>query len=78
TKELLAEGLLEEKGELQSTGGRRAKAFSAVVNARLAVGLDITKNHISLVLTQLTGRILRYERIFLPFASEDCYYQEVN
>ena len=27
TKELMAEGLLEEKGELQSTGGRRAKAL---------------------------------------------------
>ena len=63
TKELLAEGLLEEKGELQSTGGRRAKAFSAVVNARLAVGLDITKNHIALVLTNIVGEILKYDRI---------------
>ena len=78
TKELIEKGLVEEKGELQSTGGRRAKALAVSDNAGKAVGLDITKNHISLVLTQLTGRILRYERIFLPFASEDCYYQEVN
>ena len=55
TKELIAEGLLEEKGELESTGGRRAKALSAVVNGRLAVGLDITKNHIALVLTNIVG-----------------------
>ena len=53
TKELIEKGLVEEKGELQSTGGRRAKALSAAVNIKQAVGLDITKNHISLVLTNL-------------------------
>lgn len=78
TKELIAEGLLEEKGELQSTGGRRAKALSAVVNARLAVGLDITKNHISFVLTNIVGEILKYERIYRPYISEAAYYQEVS
>lgn len=78
TKELIAEGLLEEKGELQSTGGRRAKALSAVVNAKLAVGLDITKNHITLLLTNIVGEILKYERICQPYASDEAYYQKVN
>lgn len=78
TKELMAEGLLEEKGELQSTGGRRAKALSAVVGARLAVGLDITKNHIALVLTNIVGEILKYERIHQPYASGEAYYREVS
>lgn len=77
TKELLEMGLIEEVGELKSTGGRRAKALSAVKNARQAVGLDITKNHISLVLTNLTGEILNYKRIQQPFAREESYYQEV-
>ena len=78
TKELLAEGLLEEKGELQSTGGRMAKALSAVIGARLAVGLDITKNHITLLLTNIVGEILKYERIYQPYVTEDDYYQKVN
>ena len=78
TKELIEKGLVEEKGELQSTGGRRAKALSAAVNIKQAVGLDITKNHISLVLTNLAGEILNYERIYQPYASEDLYYREVN
>ena len=78
TKELIEEGLVEEKGELQSTGGRRAKALSAVVNARLAVGLDITKNHITLVLTNIVGEILKYERICKPYISGDEYYQQIN
>ena len=78
TKELIGKGLVEEQGELESTGGRRAKALSAVVNVRMAVGLDITKNHITLVLTNLIGEILRYERINQPYSAEDVYYQQVN
>lgn len=78
TKELLEEGLVEEKGELQSTGGRRAKALAAVVNAKLAVGMDITKNHLTLVLTNLTGEALQYERILQPFDPADSYYHEIS
>lgn len=78
TKELIEKGLVEEKGELKSTGGRRAKALSAAVNVKQAVGLDITKNHISLVLTNLAGEIIKYERIYQPYSSEDAYYHEVN
>ena len=32
TKELIEKGFVEETGELQSTGGRRAKALSAAIN----------------------------------------------
>lgn len=78
TKELIERGLIQEVGELQSTGGRRAKALSVVADARLAVGLDITKNHISLVLTNLIGEILKYERFFQPYNTDDDYYHEVN
>lgn len=78
TKELIERGFIEETGELQSTGGRRAKALSVVVNVKQAVGLDITKNHISFVLTNLTGEILKHVRIFLPYAHEAAYYRRVN
>ena len=67
TKELIEKGVIEESGELHSTGGRRAKALTAAVNVKQAVGLDITKNHVSFVLTNLTGKILKYVRIFLPY-----------
>lgn len=78
TKELIERGLVEEVGELQSTGGRRAKALAVAANVKLAVGLDITKNHISLVLTNLVGEMLHYARIFLPYVAEDGYYRQVN
>lgn len=78
TKELIERGLIEETGELASTGGRRAKALAVAADARLAAGLDITKNHIGLILTNLTGEIIKYNRIFLPFADEEDYYLTVN
>jgi len=78
TKELIEKGLVEETGELQSTGGRKAKALSPAVNIKQAVGLDITKNHIGLILTNLTGEILNYTRIFQPYVQDKTYYQKVN
>ncbi|WMJ80532.1 ROK family transcriptional regulator [Clostridium sp. MB40-C1] len=78
TKELMERGLIEEVGEFQSTGGRRAKALAVVADSRLAVGLDITKNHVGLLLTNLTGKILKYDRFDYPYSAEDDYYREIN
>lgn len=78
TKELIEKGLVEEKGELESTGGRRAKALAVSDHAGKAVGLDITKNHICLVLTGLTGQILKEDRLFFPYTPDDSYYREVS
>lgn len=78
TKELLELGLIQETGELQSTGGRRAKALSAVADYRLAVGLDITQNHIGMLLANLKGEILKYERTLYPYHSGQDYFQEVS
>lgn len=78
TKELIERGLIEEVGELQSTGGRRAKALSVIADSRLAIGLDITKNHVSLILTNLIGSVLKYNRFYHPYDKGDEYYYEVN
>lgn len=78
TKELIELGLVSETGELQSTGGRRAKALSAVVGYRLAVGLDITQNHIGMILTNLAGDILKYERTPYPYQSGREYFQQLS
>ncbi|GAA0079008.1 ROK family transcriptional regulator [Clostridium sp. CTA-5] len=78
TKELMERGLIEEIGEFQSTGGRRAKAFSVISDSRLAVGLDITKNHFGLLLTNLKGEILKYERFDYQYSNEKLYYCEID
>ena len=76
TKELVKMGLIEEKGELESTGGR--KALSITANSKMAVGIDITRNHIGFLLTNLLGDILKYERIPYSFCKGESYFCEVN
>ena len=44
----------------------------------MAVGLDITQNHIGLLLTNLAGEIRSYERISYPFHLDEEYFYKVN
>ncbi len=78
TKELLEMGLIEELGELNSTGGRKAKALSVSRSYKLAVGLDITKNHISFALINMIGESFGYEKIYFPFQNTEEYYKTIN
>ena len=72
-KELTALGLVQEVGAYESTGGRKAKAYAPVRDAKLAVGLDITQNHVGLVLVDLSGEILRYTRKKRVFSLQEDY-----
>ncbi|MFD1957092.1 ROK family transcriptional regulator [Paenibacillus thailandensis] len=74
-KELIAEGLLAETGTFESTGGRKAKAISIVPGARHAIGVEITRQHIGIVLVDLSGALLRQERLMQPFRAEDHYFR---
>ena len=78
TREFIEQGLVREIGELASTGGRRAKALRVAAEMGLALGLDITKNHIGLALADLTGSCLAYERIHFPFAHTEDYYRRAG
>lgn len=66
-KSLQDEGLVEEGGTLDSTGGRKAVALTYVKNARLALGVDITLNHIGVVLVNLEGTVLKSIREKIPY-----------
>ena len=72
-KELMAMGLVQEVGTFESTGGRKARAFAPVRDARLAVGLEITQNHVGAVLVDLSGNFLRYERKKRLYERSDTY-----
>ncbi|HIT90224.1 MAG TPA: ROK family transcriptional regulator [Candidatus Merdenecus merdavium] len=74
--ELLEEGVIKEEGEFKSTGGRKAKAVAVVLDKYYSVGLDITANHISLVLCDIKGSVLNHKRIHHPFVPTRAYYQE--
>ena len=73
---LCEEGLLKEDGSFASTGGRPARGVSCIRDARLAVGLDVTRGHVSAVLTDLSGEIVRGIRRAVPFSDTEAYYRE--
>ncbi len=77
-KELKAAGVVEEVGELKSTGGRKAKAIASVKEARYAVGMDITENHVGFAYTDLSMKVLKHERIRKPFYNEGQYFSEIG
>lgn len=75
-KELLNEGLIEESGVFESTGGRKARAISFLSDAKVAVGLDITKNHTGIVLVNLLGEIISNKRVRRPFVNSADYFKQ--
>ncbi|MCI8551024.1 MAG: ROK family transcriptional regulator [Lachnospiraceae bacterium] len=77
-KELLQEGIITEAGEYESTGGRKAKVLSVAAKVRYAVGLDITGNHVSFVLLDVSGKVLEKKRIRCAFEDNEEYYQNLG
>lgn len=75
-KELTESGLIEESGQSESNGGRKAKLISVVKDARYAVGVNITAHHLELVLVGLDGSILTSKRMRLLFEPTHGYYQQ--
>ena len=65
--ELQAEGLVTEAGTIGNTGGRRAKTYSIVRDARTAIGIDVTKHHVTAVAVDLNGAIIAKTRTKLTF-----------
>ncbi|MFT3984452.1 MAG: ROK family transcriptional regulator [Lachnospiraceae bacterium] len=76
--ELKASRLVEEVGEFESTGGRKAKALASVKSAAHAVGIDITGNHIGMVLTDLSKEVLYHTRVRMVFCNEVDYFKEIS
>ena len=76
--ELIKDGLIEETGSVGNTGGRRARTYSLVKDARTAIGLDITKHHVTAVAVDLSGAIIATIRKRLNFSRSDCYYRNLG
>lgn len=74
-KELMESELVEERGTFKSTGGRKAGIISSLPNARVALGIDITKNHVNMVIVNLEGKVLRSVRESIPFRADEEYFK---
>lgn len=69
--ELTELGLIYESGAVGHTGGRKAKTYAIVSGSKIAVGIDLTRNHITVVLVNLYGNIIYSKRIRCSFSLED-------
>lgn len=74
-KELTELGLVREDGTYASTGGRKAKAYAPVRDARVALGVELAADHIAVVMTDLGGSLLRQAAGSLRFSLEDVYFK---
>ncbi|SDZ30812.1 ROK family transcriptional regulator [Herbiconiux ginsengi] len=59
TKDLIADGLVEEREQLPSQGGRPARLLGLVSNAGRVVGVKVSADHLAFVESGLDGRVLR-------------------
>jgi len=71
--ELVDMGLVAEVGEYESTGGRKAKSLGIRKSYGYSVGVDITANHISLVLINMCGEIEKHVRSRMKFTPDMAY-----
>lgn len=76
--ELIADGFVEKNGSLGHTGGRRAITYSVVKDARTALGIDLTHNHVTVVAVDLTGAIISCQRNRMRFEDTESYYQYIG
>lgn len=77
-KELSEQNLILEHGLFDSTGGRKAKALSFNRDATFSIGLDITKNHVGIVVVNLGGEVILHERLRKKFMNSEEYFKELG
>ncbi len=75
--ELMEKGIIEEKGELESTGGRKARQIGLNAEHAYSLGINITANHLALVLVNFSGEMVRWERSRLVFEPSVAYCSQV-
>lgn len=75
---LMRAGVLQEDGEYESTGGRKAKAIAAnPVHCHFG-GLDVTQNHVAMVVVDFAGNVVAKQRSRLSYANTPTYYRRLH
>ncbi|GAA0804171.1 ROK family transcriptional regulator [Clostridium sp. AF19-22AC] len=71
-------GYIYNAGNFQSTGGRKPTILRCVPDARCAMGIDITRNHLSIVLIDLDLNIIAGKRIRVPYEETTEYFNTIS
>jgi predicted NBD/HSP70 family sugar kinase len=72
------DGFIKAADQFESNGGRKAGKLVPVTDIKTAVGLEITKHYINLVLSDIPGNILYHERIYESFRMESDYFEQAG
>ena len=76
--DLINMGLAKEEGTMASIGGRRSVGYRCIKDARTAVGIDITRNHVNLVILDLAMNIIYSRRVKMSLHDTEASYQELK
>lgn len=76
--DLIDMGLAKEEGTMASIGGRRSVGYRCIKDARTAIGIDITRNHVNLVIIDLAMNIIYSRRVKLSLHDTEESYMELK
>jgi predicted NBD/HSP70 family sugar kinase len=76
--DLQREGLIREEGSVGNTGGRSAKTYTFDKNARIAFGLDITRDYVIAVAVNLSGEVNFRKQVWIKYDRADAYYRALG
>ncbi|MDO5346065.1 MAG: ROK family transcriptional regulator [Lachnospiraceae bacterium] len=76
--DLLNQQLIEKCGQLSSSIGRKAIAYSVIRDARVSIGIEILENKIYIVGINLYGEKIAKERINVRFRTDPSYFEELK
>lgn len=71
-------GLIERKGFYESTGGRKAQMICCIQDARIAIGVTVLRENVTMCAIDLCANILQELQMPLPFEDADGYYRQVG
>lgn len=71
------DGLIERKGLLDSTGGRKAQAIRIVSDFRISIGIGLQKDMFHITAIDLYGNAICTDTISLRYANSPDYYEQV-
>ena len=75
---LEVEGLIRKGEQLESTGGRKAQTFAFVCRAKIAIGVTMRANGLTLCAVDLGGNVISRKFKLLPYHNTDIYYQQMG
>jgi len=68
------QGLIDSSDKIKHTGGRNATAYASIKDAKAALGVYLTANHINVVAVDLFGNIIGMMRERIKFNLDDDHY----